>query len=67
MSNSTNFQSESKVFEGDWCAYYNAIQGCPPRASLFLSSPLPFLSLVPRPEHRSIVTALAVAIVARKL
>lgn len=34
MSNSTNSQSESKVFERDWCAYYNAVQGYPPRVTL---------------------------------
>ena len=34
MPESTNYQAESKVFEGDWSAYYSAVGGRPPRDTL---------------------------------
>lgn len=34
MPESTNYQAESKVFDGDWSAYYSAVGGRPPRDTL---------------------------------
>ncbi|WP_246275417.1 hypothetical protein [Brasilonema bromeliae] len=34
MSDLNNYKAESKVFERDWSAYYNAVIGRPPRDTL---------------------------------